>query len=83
LLADLDLADTVVTADALHTHRDAAEFLVVAKRAHYLLAVKANLLTLVAAACRCRSTAGAATCWTTWASSWLSSRSPSGVWGAH
>jgi hypothetical protein len=32
LLADLDLAGTVVTADALHTHRDAAEFLVVAKR---------------------------------------------------
>jgi hypothetical protein len=32
LLADLDLADTVVTADALHTHHGAAEFLVVAKR---------------------------------------------------
>ena len=46
LLADLDLADTVVTADALQTHRDAAEFLVVAKRAHYLLAVKANQPTL-------------------------------------
>ena len=47
LLADLDLADTVVTADALQTHRDAAEFLVVAKRAHYLLAVKANQPTLL------------------------------------
>ena len=47
LLADLNLADTVVTADAPQTHRDAAEFLVVAKRAHYLLAVKANQLTLL------------------------------------
>jgi predicted transposase YbfD/YdcC len=47
LLADLDLADMVVTADALQTHRDAAEFLVVAKRAHYLLAVKANQPTLL------------------------------------
>jgi predicted transposase YbfD/YdcC len=47
LLADLNLADTVVTADALQTHRDAAEFLVVAKRAHYLLAVKANQPTLL------------------------------------
>ena len=47
LLADLDLADTVVTADALQRHRDAAEFLVVAKRAHYLLAVKANQPTLL------------------------------------
>jgi predicted transposase YbfD/YdcC len=47
LLADLDLADTVVTADALQTHRDAAEFLVIAKRAHYLLAVKANQPTLL------------------------------------
>jgi predicted transposase YbfD/YdcC len=47
LLADLNLADTVVTADALQTHRDAAEFLVVAKQAHYLLAVKANQPTLL------------------------------------
>src|SRR5262245_43403568 len=42
LLADLDLAATVVTADALQTHHDAAEFLVAGKQAHYLLAVKAN-----------------------------------------
>jgi hypothetical protein len=47
LLADLNLADTVVTADALQAHRDAAEFLVVAKRAHDLLAVKANQPTLL------------------------------------
>src|SRR5512132_2404435 len=42
LLADLDLAGAVVTADALHTHADAAELLVTGKRAHYLLCVKAN-----------------------------------------
>ena len=34
LLAGLDLAGAVVTADALHTHADAAEFLVADKRAH-------------------------------------------------
>jgi predicted transposase YbfD/YdcC len=42
LLADLDLADVVVTADALHTKRDAAEFLVTNKHAHYLFTVKGN-----------------------------------------
>jgi predicted transposase YbfD/YdcC len=47
LLADRDLAGMVVTADALHTHRGAAEFLVVAKRAHYLFTVKANQPTLL------------------------------------
>jgi predicted transposase YbfD/YdcC len=47
LLADLDLAATVVTADALQTHPQAAEFLVAGKQAHYLLAVKANQPILV------------------------------------
>jgi predicted transposase YbfD/YdcC len=42
LLAGLDLAGTVVTADALHTHPGAAEFLVTGKQAHYLFCVKAN-----------------------------------------
>jgi Transposase DDE domain len=42
LLAGLDLAGAVVTADALHTHADAAEFLVTDMRAHYLFMVKAN-----------------------------------------
>jgi predicted transposase YbfD/YdcC len=42
LLAGLDLAGVVVTADALHTHRAAAEFLVTTKHADYLLVVKAN-----------------------------------------
>jgi predicted transposase YbfD/YdcC len=37
LLAGLDLAGAVVTADALHTHADAAEFLVAEERAHYLI----------------------------------------------
>jgi predicted transposase YbfD/YdcC len=47
LLAGLDLAGVVVTADALQTHRDAAEFLVTAKQAHYLFTVKANQPTLL------------------------------------
>jgi hypothetical protein len=34
LLGDLELAGVVVTADALHTHRDAAEFLVTYKPLH-------------------------------------------------
>jgi len=46
LLADLDLAGVVVTADALQTHAEAAEFLV-AKQAHYLFVVKANQPTLL------------------------------------
>jgi hypothetical protein len=41
LLDGLDLAGVVVTADALHTHADAAEFLVAGKQAHYLFTVKA------------------------------------------
>jgi predicted transposase YbfD/YdcC len=48
LLADLDLAGVVVTADALQTHPEAAEFLVTQKQAHYLLVVKANQPTLLA-----------------------------------
>jgi predicted transposase YbfD/YdcC len=47
LLADLDLAGVVVTTDALHTHADAAEFLVTGKQAHYLFIVKANQPTLL------------------------------------
>ena len=42
LLEGLDLAGAVVTADALHTHPDAAEFLVTGKHADYLLIVKGN-----------------------------------------
>ncbi|MCI0685624.1 MAG: ISAs1 family transposase [Sporichthyaceae bacterium] len=47
LLADLDLAGVVVTADALQTHATAAEFLVTGKQAHYLFTVKANQPTLL------------------------------------
>ena len=47
LLADLDLTGTVVTADALQTHPDAARFLVTAKQAHYLFQIKANQPTLL------------------------------------
>ena len=46
LLEGLDLADTVVTADALHTQREHADWLVTAKHAAYLLMVKANQPTL-------------------------------------
>jgi DDE_Tnp_1-associated/Transposase DDE domain len=52
LLADLDLAGAVVTADALHTHPDAAEFLVTGKQAHYLFCVKANQPTPLARCAR-------------------------------
>jgi DDE_Tnp_1-associated/Transposase DDE domain len=40
LLADLDLAGAVVTADALHAHAEAAQFLVTTKRVDYLFTVK-------------------------------------------
>jgi predicted transposase YbfD/YdcC len=46
LLAGLDLTGVVVTADALQTHGDAAEFLIERKQAHYLFTVKANQPTL-------------------------------------
>jgi len=48
LLAPLDLAGVVVTTDALQTHPEAAEFLVITKHAHYLFQVKANQPTLLA-----------------------------------
>src|SRR6266498_1925726 len=47
LLAELDLVGVVVTADALQTHADAAEFLITGKQAHYLFVVKANQPTLL------------------------------------
>jgi hypothetical protein len=47
LLDGLDLAGVVVTADALQTHADAAEFLVTGKQAHYLFVVKANQPTVL------------------------------------
>jgi predicted transposase YbfD/YdcC len=52
LLAALDLAGVVITADALQTHPEAAEFLVTRKHAHYLFQVKANQPTLLAR-CQC------------------------------
>jgi predicted transposase YbfD/YdcC len=48
LLAGLDLAGAVVTADALQTHPAAAEFLVATKQADYLFCVKTNQPTLLA-----------------------------------
>jgi hypothetical protein len=48
LLAPLDLAGVVVTADALQTRAEAAELLVGEQRAHYLFVVKANQPLLLA-----------------------------------
>lgn len=48
LLDDLDLAGCVITADALHTQRDHAEFLVTSKHAQYILVVKRNQPSLYA-----------------------------------
>src|SRR5690348_13070526 len=42
LLEPLDLAGCVITADALHTQREHAQFLVTEKQAHYILVVKKN-----------------------------------------
>ena len=47
LLDGLNLAEVVVTTDALQTHAEAAEFLVATKHAHYLFQVKANQPTLL------------------------------------
>jgi predicted transposase YbfD/YdcC len=46
LLDRLDLSATVITADALHTQREHAEWLVTHKHADYLLVVKHNQPTL-------------------------------------
>jgi predicted transposase YbfD/YdcC len=48
LLEPLDLAGTVVTADAMHAQREHAQFLVTGKKAHYILAVKNNQPSLYA-----------------------------------
>jgi len=56
-LADLDLAGVVVTADALQTHPEAAEFLVTRKRAHYLLGSRLTSPRCWRAAPICRGTA--------------------------
>ena len=42
LLAPLDLAGAVITADALHTQREHADYLVTSKKADYILIVKGN-----------------------------------------
>jgi hypothetical protein len=47
LLNDLDIEGAVVTADALHTQKDLAKYLVKDKKAHYLLTVKDNQPTLL------------------------------------
>ncbi|MFD9334933.1 ISAs1 family transposase [Streptomyces sp. NPDC060028] len=49
LLAPFDLTGAVVTADALHTQREHAKWLVERKNAHYLMVVKGNQPKLHAA----------------------------------
>jgi predicted transposase YbfD/YdcC len=51
LLGSLDIQDVVVTADALHTQREHAKFLV-SRGAHYVFGVKENQPTLLAHAQR-------------------------------
>jgi hypothetical protein len=46
LLADPDLRNTVITADAIHTQREHADWLVGIKHAAYILLVKDNQPTL-------------------------------------
>lgn len=46
LLTCLNLADTVITADLLHTHREHAHWLVTDRQAAYIYVVKRNQLTL-------------------------------------
>jgi predicted transposase YbfD/YdcC len=50
LLESLDLQGVVVTADAMHTQRDHARFLVEEKGAHYVFGLKGNQPTLAEAA---------------------------------
>jgi predicted transposase YbfD/YdcC len=52
LLGGLDLAGVVVTADALHTQRAHADWLITSKHADYLLIVKSNQPTLHARCAR-------------------------------
>lgn len=55
LLAGLDLTGVVVTADALHTQRETARHLVDDRNAHYVLTVKGNQPSLLAACQRALS----------------------------
>ncbi|MFJ9822644.1 ISAs1 family transposase, partial [Streptomyces sp. NPDC101151] len=51
MLGPLDIEGAWVSADALHTQRETARFLIENKKAHYLLIVKLNQPTLYG---RCR-----------------------------
>lgn len=53
MLRDLDLEGVVVTADALHTYREFAAFLITEKSAHYVLGVKDNQPKVAAGAEQC------------------------------
>lgn len=47
LLKNIDIEGAIVTADALHTQKETAKYLVEEKKAHYLLTVKDNQPTLL------------------------------------
>lgn len=47
LFKNIDIEGAIVTADALHTQRETAKYLVEEKKAHYLLTVKDNQPTLL------------------------------------
>ena len=46
LLENIDITDSVITADAMHTQKDTARFIVEEKHADYLFTVKDNQPTL-------------------------------------
>lgn len=66
-LAHLDLIGTVVTADALHTQAETARHLVEDKHAHYLMIIKGNQPSLLAAAAAALAGPDAGFAGTTWA----------------
>jgi hypothetical protein len=70
MLAELDLTDTVVTFDALHSQTAHARFLVEEKHAHYIAVIKANqpLLPAPPRTAAMRSAGSRPPPWLTWTS---------------
>jgi predicted transposase YbfD/YdcC len=65
-IAHLDLIGTVVTVDALHTQAETARYLVEGKKAHYLMIIKGNQPSLLAAAAEALAGPDADFAGTTW-----------------
>jgi predicted transposase YbfD/YdcC len=66
-IAHLDLTDTVVTVDALHTQAETARCLAEDKKAHYLMIIKGNQPSLLAAAAQALAGPDAGFAGATWA----------------